>query len=193
MLPNVGSILGFVPFQNHCNSNCSYRQRCENSGDLDAAASFRMSRKRWSPEAHVSEKCSPKSKWEFDFAFRKAVASANSALASRVSLRQFPSLPNSHPMLVVTLHCGTQIVQPNCLLSLKIHALTLRTVDVRLGNPAHVRGQQSRGTSAGMGGGVGAGLALPQRLRSGAYSGKQRKLSARIQPANHRIERRILF
>ena len=47
-----------------------------------------------------------------------------------------------------------------------INAFPLPAVDVRLGDPAHVGGQQPRGASAGVGSRVGAGLALPQWLRS---------------------------
>ncbi len=40
------------------------------------------------------------------------------------------------------------------------HGFTLRTMDVRLGAPPHLGRQQSRGPSAGVGRGVGTGLAV---------------------------------
>ena len=57
------------------------------------------------------------------------------------------------------------------------HALTLHTVDVRLGDPAHVGRQQPGGASPGVGSGVGEGVALPRRLCAWICARRLREVS----------------
>ncbi len=66
-------------------------------------------------------------------------------------------------------------------------------MDVRLGTPAHLGGQQPRGASARLGRGMDARLGLPQWLPARADARESRKVHHRLQPPHHRVERRILF
>ena len=66
-------------------------------------------------------------------------------------------------------------------------------MDVRLGDPAHVGGQQPRGASAGVGPGVGGELARPQRPRRRPDSAGVAGILLPLQRPHHPDQRRVLL
>ena len=96
-------------------------------------------------------------------------------------------------MLISALCCERADPRPSFVI-LNTHALTLRPVDVRLGNPAHLGGQQPRGASAGVGRRVGAQWPCRNGFTARAYvPAADAKNFCANTTAHRRRERRILF
>ena len=97
-------------------------------------------------------------------------------------------------MRMTALRCGhADLLRPVCYPGLSMSS-RYAAVDVRLGDPAHLGGQQPRGASAwsGASSGHGIGLAVTALLPDIFRERRCREISARLQPA-HRAMRATSF